>query len=267
MSLKEASELLKQEGAAALAGGTQLLLTFKWLPPPRLIVNIKRLPGLATISEDGDDIRIGALTTLADVRRSPLLAGRFPVLGMAARLMALPAVASMGTVGGNIAWASPQADLVQPLLALDAHLDIYEPSPAAAVQGRPALSAAEGVRVLPLRDFYLGPGQTALKPGELITGVRLIGADRRAVYLRHSTRRLADAQVCSVALTDRRAVLGSCGPTPIVVDLPDGLPIDEAVELVASKATPRDDFRASAAYRLKLVRALTRRGLEYLRAA
>jgi len=260
MSLKEASELLKQEGAAALAGGTQLLLTFKWLPPPRLIVNIKRLPGLATISEDGDDIRIGALTTLADVRRSPPLAGRFPVLGMAARLMALPAVASMGTVGGNIAWASPQADLVQPLLALDAHLDIYEPSPAAAGEGR--------VRGgLPLRDFYLGPGQTALKPGELITGVRLIGADRRAVYLRHSTRRLADAQVCSVALTDRRAVLGSCGPTPIVVDLPDGLPIDEAVELVASKATPRDDFRASAAYRLKLVRALTRRGLEYLRAA
>jgi CO/xanthine dehydrogenase FAD-binding subunit len=168
---------------------------------------------------------------------------------MAARLMALPAVASMGTVGGNIAWASPQADLVQPLLALDAQVEL-----------------SEG-RSVPLRDFYLGPGQTALKPGELITGVRLIGADRRAVYLRHSTRRLADAQVCSVALTDRRAVLGSCGPTPIVVDLPDGLPIDEAVELVVSKATPRDDFRASAAYRLKLVRALTRRGLEYLRAA
>src|SRR5437773_620643 len=198
-----------------MAGGTQLLLAFKWLPPPRLVVNLKGLPGLSGVDADGEDILIGALTSLAEVRRSELLAERFPVLRLAARLMAVPAVASMGTVGGNIAWASPQADLVQPLLALDATVEIYEPSPAAAGEGR--------VRVLPLRDFYTGPGQTALQPGEIVTGVRLKGQDRRALYLRHSTRRLADAQVCSVALTDRRAVLGSCGPTPVVVDLPDGL--------------------------------------------
>jgi CO/xanthine dehydrogenase FAD-binding subunit len=248
-TLQEASQLLRRPGSAALAGGTQLLLTFKWLPPPPLVVNLKGLPGLSGIRAEGEDIWIGALTTLTEVRRSELLAQRFPVLCLAARLMAVPAVASVGTVGGNVAWASPQADLVQPLLALDATVELS--------QSRP----------MPLRDFYRGPGQTVLQPGEIITGVRLAGQNRRALYLRHSTRRLADAQVCSVALTDRRAVLGSCGPTPIVIDLPDGASVDDMVELVASKASPRDDFRASAAYRLKLVRALTRRGLEHLRAA
>lgn len=247
-SLEEASALLREDGAAALAGGSQLLLTFKWMPPPRLLVNLKRLPGLRGISLDGDEVRIGALTTLADIRRSELLAERYPVLGITSRLMAVPSVACMGTVGGNIAWASPQADLVQPLLALDA-----------------AVELSSG-RSMPLRDFFTGPGKTALSRGEVITGVRLPSAGARAVYLRHSTRRLADAQICSVALTERRAVLGSCGPTPVVIDLPAGVPLNDAVDLVASQATPRDDFRASAAYRMKLVRALTRRGLEYLRA-
>ncbi|MFI5266670.1 MAG: FAD binding domain-containing protein [Chloroflexota bacterium] len=247
-SIGEASELLRQDGAAALAGGSQLLLTFKWLPPPKLLVNIKRLPGLRNISAEGDEVWIGALTTLADIRRSTLLAERFPVLGIASRLMAVPSVATMATVGGNIAWASPQADLVQPLLALDAQVEL------------------SGGAAMPLRDFFAGPGKTALQPGELITGVRLRGSGRKAVYLRHSTRRLADAQICSVALTEQRAVLGSCGPTPVVVDLPSGLALAEAVDLVASHASPRDDFRASGAYRMKIVRVLARRGLEYLHA-
>ena len=59
-------------------------------------------------------------------------------------------------------------------------------------------------------------------------------------------------------------MLGSCGPRPVVVDLPAGVPVDDAVELVSAAATPRDDFRASAAFRLRIVRALTRRGLEWL---
>ncbi|HLG73369.1 MAG TPA: FAD binding domain-containing protein [Chloroflexota bacterium] len=247
-TLAEASDLLKQDGAAALAGGTQLLLTFKWLPPPKLLVNLKRLPGLRGIEARGEEVWIGALTTLADVRRSPLLVERFPVLGHTARLMAVPAIASTGTVGGNIAWGSPQADLVQSLLLLGATVDL------------------SSGRSVPLREFFTGPGQTILERGELIAGVRLRGSDTRALYLRHSTRRLADAQICSVALTDRRAVLGSCGPTPVAVDLPEGAPIDEAVEAVARAAAPRDDFRASAAYRMKLVRNLTRRGLEQLHA-
>lgn len=248
-SIEEASELLRLDGAAPLAGGTQLLLTFKWLPPPRLLVNIKRVPGLRDISLDGNEIRIGALTTLADVRRSRLLAERFPVLGVVSRLMAVPSVATMATVGGNIAWASPQADFVQPLLALDAQLDV------------------SGGRSLLLREFFTGQGRTALRPGELITAVRLRSSGAKAVYLRHSTRRLADAQICSVALTERRAVLGSCGPVPVVVELPSGLGVDDMVELICSSASPRDDFRASGAYRMKIVRVLVRRGLDYLHAA
>src|SRR6185437_5944791 len=73
-TLEEATALLREDGAAALAGGTQLLLTFKWLPPPRLVVNLKRLPGLRGVKLEGDETWIGALTTLADVRRSPELA-------------------------------------------------------------------------------------------------------------------------------------------------------------------------------------------------
>lgn len=245
-TIDEAHAMLRQDGAAALAGGTQLLLTFKWLPPPRLVVNIKRLPALRGITAEGDEIRIGALTTLAEVGTSALLAERFPVLGITARLMAVPAVASLATVGGNLAWASPQADLVQPLLALD------------------ALVVLTSGRIMPLRDFIIGPGVTVLEPGELVAAVRLRGEQPGAVYLRQSTRRMADAQICSVALTLQRAVLGSCGPTPVIVDLPPDLASDDAVELVCAHAAPRDDFRATAAYRMKIVRALTKRGLEYL---
>jgi carbon-monoxide dehydrogenase medium subunit len=117
---------------------------------------------------------------------------------------------------------------------------------------------------MPLRRFLTGPGQTALQPGELVTGVRLHGGDTRAMYLRHAVRKMADAQICSVALTHSRAVLGSCGPTPVVVDLPAGLTVDRGVDLVVAAASPRDDFRASAAHRLRVVRNLTRLGLESL---
>ncbi|MHB8618576.1 MAG: FAD binding domain-containing protein [Chloroflexota bacterium] len=242
-TLDEATTLLKQEGSAVLAGGSQLLLAFKWMPAPGIVVNIKRLPGLRGVETRGEDTWLGSLTSLAEVRRSPLVAERFPVLGLTSRLMATPTVAAMGTVGGNVAWASPQADLVQPLLALNATVDL------------------SGGRSMPLVEFLVGPGKTALQPGELVTGVRLRGQDTGAVYLRHSTRRLADAQICSVAAAGRRVVLGSCGPTPVVVDLPDGATIEDAVELVAAQARPRDDFRATAAYRQKLVRVLTRRAL------
>ncbi len=242
-SLDEASKLLAQDGSAVLAGGTQLLLSFKWLAPPKLLVNIKRLPGLRGIEVRGEEVWIGATSTLAEVRQSELLRNRFPVVTEAARLMAVPAVATLGTVGGNVAWASPQADLVQVLLLLDAQVDL------------------SGGRSMPLRGFLTGPGQTALAKGELVTGVRLKGVDLQALYLRHSTRKRADAQICSVALTRGRAVLGSCGPTPIVVDLPDGA---DAVERVMNAASPRDDFRASAAHRLRVVRNLTRRGVEMI---
>ena len=272
-SIPEASRLLLDFGSAAraMAGGTDLLVGIKEKGlRPAHVVNLKRIPDLAEIRREEDGgLYLGALVTVGAVEQG--LAGTpYAVLAEAAAVLASVQVRNRATVGGNLCNASPSADLAPPLIALGA---------VALCQG-PA-----GQRELPLEDFFQGPGQTALQPGELLVGLRLPepGARAGAAYVKISPRRAMDIAVVGAAVAlalepgggDRvqraRVVLGAVAPTPerarraealLEGRVPDPAALEAAAEQAMREARPITDLRASAEYRRDMVRVAVRRAAQ-----
>jgi CO/xanthine dehydrogenase FAD-binding subunit len=267
-TLVEALSLLERlDGRARLiAGGTDLLLKMRAgvITPPALI-NLKRLPELKGIEfDEREGLRLGALTSLRELARAAVIQGHYPVIAQAAGLMASEQVRSLATVGGNLCNAAPSADLAPPLIALDATVE---------------LASMAGRRMLPLADFFHGPGQTALQPGELLQAIRLPPPQGRAVYLRHTPRAAMDIAVAAAAVwllleggicRAARLVLGAVAPVPLRVRQAEVELIDRpltpdlighAAAVAAAACSPIDDIRASAAYRRRIVAVVVRRGL------
>lgn len=269
-SLSEALGLLAEQGgrARALAGGTDLLLKMRAgkLAPTRLI-NIKRLSELRGLSYDEPwGLRLGALTTVAEIMDSPQVRQRTPVLAHAAGTMASVQIRNLATVGGNLCNAAPSADLAPPLIALGAQAHI---------------AGLRGERNVALEDFFIGPGQTVLADDELLVGVTVpcAAAGLTAVYLKHTPREAMDIAIVGVAAAvvlsegvcaSARIVLGAVAPTPLRVREAEaaliGRPLEErgiaeAARLAAQAARPIDDVRASAWYRREMVEVLVRRAL------
>ncbi len=245
-------ELEKPDGQVRLlAGGTDLVPRLKrgvW--KVSRLINLKRIDALRGISEDAEGLAIGPLTTVEELARSEAVSRRCPILADAARLMASAQVRNLATVGGNLANASPAADLATPMLVLEAVL---------------TASGPWGERPIPIREFFVGPGKTALAREEVLTRIRIPGPAGRGVFFKFSPRRAMDLAVVNVACLrpaswlcqangDVRVAVGACAPTPLRVPAdPEG----------ASKAcSPIDDVRGSADYRRDLVRVLVRRALE-----
>ncbi|HBY94873.1 MAG TPA: hypothetical protein DEP84_13100, partial [Chloroflexi bacterium] len=190
-SLPEAVSALAQHGAAArvLAGGTDLLLRMKrgqWTPA--LVINLKRIPGLGEMAFDAaTGLRLGALATLNDLRRSPIIRVHYPALAEAAGTMAGDQVRNIATVGGNVCNASPSADTATPLLVYEAQALIAGP---------------QGERQVPLRDFFVGPGRTVLAEGEILTALQLPvpSPTLRSRYFKLEYRRAMDIGVACVAV-------------------------------------------------------------------
>lgn len=275
-SLQAAIELLFQhgEGAYPLAGGTDLITKTRFGGlSPRVVVNLKRIPGLAEImpAEDGG-LRIGALVTLNRIALSPLVRQRCPMLAATTAKMASPLIRNLATLGGNLCNAAPSADTAQPLIALGA---------------KAVIVGAGGERRVALEEFFTGPGETVLEKGELLTEVVVPPPDPRArgTYLKHTYRQAMDIAIVGVAALvrfdaqdsicqDARIVLGAVAPTPLrarqaeaVVKgapLTDDL-IVEAARQAAQEARPIDDTYSSAWYRRRMVEVLTRRALQEVR--
>jgi CO/xanthine dehydrogenase FAD-binding subunit len=176
-------------------------------------------------------------------------------------------------VGGNLCNGSPAADTAPALYCLGAEAEIFGPG---------------GLRRVPIESFFIGPGQTALGPGELLTAILLppLGPGSCGIFSKLGRTRAGDISAVSVAVyafeetgSGRskaaaprrwRIALGAVGPTPIsAFQAEESLSMDhspagiaEAAELAAQAARPIDDVRASAAYRRAMVRVLTRRGIE-----
>lgn len=274
-TLHEAVGLLTEHGpqARVLAGGTDLLLRLKsgqWRP--RYVVNIKRIPGLDEISFDPvRGLRLGALVTAAALARSAVVRAHYPALTQGAGVMASVQIRNLATVGGNLCNAAPSADLAPPLMALD---------------GAAVIVGPQGQRRLSLDEFFLGPGQTALAPGELLVAVEAPPPQpgSAAVYLKNSPRRAMDIAVVGVAVAmtgspgsasdlhceDVRIVLGAVAPTPLRTRQAEAQlrsreiteeNIAQAARTAAQEARPIDDVRGSAWYRRRMVEVLTRRGL------
>lgn len=250
-----------------IAGGTDLLLQYQHRAGPDLtVVDIAGVPGLGEIVEEDGGVRIGAAVRLVDIVESETIAARMPVLVEGAIVVAGPQIRNLATIGGNVCNASPSADTITPLLILDATAQIR---------------SLAGSRVVPLRDFFIGPGQTVLAPGELLESLLIPwpapGAE--ALYTKLSPRRAMDLAVVGVAValwqTDSglrtRIGLGAVAPTPLratsAEDVVNGAAaVDaelaaEAGGLAAAGISPIDDVRGSAGYRKKMVGRLVTRAL------
>ena len=264
--LSQALKLLARFGkkATVLAGGTDLVPRINYYElKPEVLIYIGGL-GLDYIKKSGQQLVIGAGTPIAKLLESPLVAEHAPALVEAARQHSSPAIRSVGTIGGNIAHASPAADLVYPLMAMDAKLKLV---------------SAKEERLVPIQEFFVGPGETVLKPSELLTEIKIPAVKGKAVYLKLGKRK---AQACSIVIVAvrlelegkvckaARISLGSMAPLPLrcakAEKLLKGKAVDgtlaaRAAEAAVGESSPIDDVRASAWYRRKAGTALVARAL------
>ena len=271
-TLGEALGLLR-EGAGVwrpFAGGTDLMVLLEaGKLEHRRFFSIRHLSELRGVSEVDGVVRVGALTTYTDVRRSELLGRLFPMLGQAARETGGIAIQNRGTVGGNIANASPAADTPPALLAYDAEVELV---------------SADGVRRVPYAEFHTGYKQTVMRADELIAAVLLpkLREGARHFYRKVGTRRAqAISKVCFAALaevegeslTEVRVALGSVAPVVLRCRrteevlrgrMPDEEALRAAVEEIGREVTPIDDVRSTARYRTRVAQNLLREFLSEL---
>lgn len=278
-SLAEAVDLLaKSENGkcCAYAGGTDVIPRLKQRTfvfqgqlalLPETLIDLKGIPNLDTIEYDSQaGLTIGALASIRSVAKSTVVKTHYPMLAHAAGSIASFQVQNRGTIAGNICNASPSADSAPSLLCLNAELICV---------------SKNGERSIAIKDFFVGPGQTALKPDEIVKEIRVpvMPQNSHGAYIKLSMRKKMDCSVAGAAavlavkdgiVKDARIGLGAVAPTPVCAPEAEaflvGKSIDtknlkQASELAATAANPIDDQRASAKYRKLMVPVLVQRAL------
>jgi aerobic carbon-monoxide dehydrogenase medium subunit len=267
-SLIEVFDLLAKhgDGAKILAGGQSLLATLNMrLSAPDLLIDITRLSGLSGIQVRRDRVRIGALTTHAEIERSPEIRKHLPLLAQAAPHIAHAAIRNVGTIGGSIALADPAAEWPACCVALDAQF---------------LIAGKSATRKIAARDFFKGLYATALRPDEILTHVEIAapGSGCRSAFVELAQRRgdyaivglAAQAKHSRGALSDIRLVFLGVGPAPVLARKAmaaiEGRPASPEAIAVATKALTQDldpspDLYSSAATKMQLARVLTGRAL------
>ncbi|MGE5338463.1 MAG: FAD binding domain-containing protein [Gemmatimonadota bacterium] len=272
-TLAQALDCLQRGEVTVLAGGTDLMPQsasgkVKFKPT---LMNIQRVPELKGITRDSDAIRIGALVTVTELMRDPLIQEHFPVLVEAGDHFASDQIRNAATIGGNINNASPAGDTLVPLLVLDAEVEL-------ATKPNGAIST----RRMPLAGFFIGPGRTQRAPHELLTGVRIPVPPRghRARFYKFGTRPALDISAISIGiaaialdgvLSNVRVAFGAVAPTPVRAPRTEAAlegrrlgraTIDAAAQAAFEEVKPIDDVRATAWYRRELIRNMTKRMLD-----
>ena len=266
-SLDGAIAALNERGADArvIAGGHSLLPMMKLrLASPGHLVDINDLAELAYIREEGDEVRIGALTRHVDLLRSDLLAERFPVFRDAENVIADPVVRNRGTLGGSLC----QADAAEDLSAV-----------CSALKAKVVIRGSGGERVVGMDEFHIGPYMTAVGSGEILTEVRIgvrpgAGSAHEKVERRAGDWAIAAASAAvwieGNAIADAGVALAAVGLTTIHLDRAEELlrgkpPRDEVFDQVATIAsedcTPMPDGRGPVDYKRHLAGVLTKRAL------
>jgi CO/xanthine dehydrogenase FAD-binding subunit len=258
-TLDEAYALLGDDGQPwrPIAGGTDLMvaITGELGPPPARVLDLWRLHELRGIAIADGVLSIGALTTYTQLRRADEIADFAPALAEAAATIGAAQIQNRGTIGGNIANASPAGDTLPVLLALDAVIVVGGPG---------------GDRSIPAAEFWPSYRQTELAPGELVLRVEIPVIDgRQARFRKVGTRRaqaISKVVLClawteatpSAPWTDVRLGLGSVAATPIRATAteavleggrPDEPTTSRAAEALAGEIHPIDDVRSTADYR------------------
>jgi carbon-monoxide dehydrogenase medium subunit len=269
-SIEEAISLLSQYGekAKVVSGGTDLLRQLKHeAAVPECLISLGGIHELEFIKYDEiSGLRVGALTTIVNVANSSLIRGKFSILAQAAGMLGTPAVRNQATIGGNLCNAAPSADTAPALLVLGAMVKI---------------AGIEGEKVIPIEDFFTGPGLTILGDGYILTEIQIpnLPPHSRGCYLKQTRRQGSDLAVVGVAalvvmegeiLRDVRIALGAVAPTPIRAKKAEGMLrgkkldaklVEETGQAASYESMPIDDLRGSADYRRRLVAVLTKRAL------
>ncbi|MDE0086729.1 MAG: xanthine dehydrogenase family protein subunit M [Candidatus Poribacteria bacterium] len=266
-TLAEASRLFTQEHAQLLAGGTDLVIGMKaYTETPQSVISLQNIPGLTGITADTDNgITIGAMTKVREVELSEDILKHHTALAEGASEIGSIQIRNLATIGGNIAHASPAADTVAGLLVADAQVDI---------------ASADGERTVSINELFTGPGETVLKPGEIITQFRLPSPASGSHYIKHKIREVMDLAFIGVAsavnlqnsvIKEARIGLAAVAPTPIRATeaenllkgkIPTPELLQQAGEAAAAGTSPISDLRCSAEHRREMVDVLTRRTLQ-----
>ena len=268
-SLSEALSLLGDNpDAKILAGGHSLIPMMRFrMASPSMLIDLKRVDGLSYIREDGDWLKIGAMTREAALDRSDVIQKSYPLLADTTRVIADPLVRNLATVGGNIAHADPANDHPATMLAYEAEVVATGPG---------------GERTIPITDFFTDAFTTALEQGEILTEIRIPVAQNGSggAYLKLE-RKVGDYATAAVAaqlsldgsgkVASAGIGLTNVGLTPIKAtaaeDAVKGKALDddavrEAAKLASEAAEPIEDHRGSEDYKRSLVRTLTYRALK-----
>lgn len=269
-SVDDTVDMLQANPAARqIAGGTDLMVQMRLgHRRPELVVETSDLEELHQLEAD-ESARIGAAVTLREFLGHGVLAANYPALAQAANLLGGRQIQAVATFGGNVCNASPAAESTTPLLVYDAQAQIAGP---------------EGRREIPLADFFAGPGQTILAPGELLVALRLPagGDDQGSAYRRMELRRSVDIAIVSASawlqvgdgrISAARIAIGAVSAVAkrvpaaeaaiVGADVDDDSAIRFAIAAAAvicrEASTPIDDTRASARYRAAMVEVIAQR--------
>jgi CO/xanthine dehydrogenase FAD-binding subunit len=263
-NLGPALEMLAQEPGVwkPFAGGTDLMVLFEaGKLPHRKFVSIWKFPELRRIEVTPEFLSIGALSTYSEVQRNEIVQREFPLLCRAASETGSVATQNRGTLGGNIANASPAADSPPALLVYDAQIELI---------------SAKGTRRLPYRDFHTGYKKIQMRDDELIWRIHLSRAlkKRKEYYRKVGTRRAqAISKICFAAaasvekgrINDVKIALGSVAPTVLRATetektlygekLSSAL-LKSAQAILVREISPIDDMRSTAVYRRRVAQNL-----------
>ncbi|HUL80211.1 MAG TPA: FAD binding domain-containing protein [Vicinamibacteria bacterium] len=246
-TLEEALRRLRDEGPLVpLAGGTDLYVGFHFgTVSGRRFLDLQGLETLRGIRRRGETLVIGALTTYTDLIRSPLVCRRLPILADAARTVGSPQIQNRGTLGGNIANASPAGDTL-PVLAV--------------AEATVVLRSADGERRVPFGSFYTGYRKTVARPDELVVAVEVPPVAGRQWFRKVGTRAaqaISKVVMAAVRAPRPRIALGSVAPTVVRAPrtealLASGGALAEAQAVLQEEIRPIDDLRSTAAYRRRV---------------
>ena len=269
-TIGEATALLaKKPNLELIAGGTDVLIKMHGKNEEAELLSLRKIKSLEVIrkAEDGT-IVIGAMATFARVFKDPILRAMIPILTEAAISMGGPQIRNIATIGGNVCSGATSGDSATSLFVLNAQLKLED---------------SKGERVVPIQEFYLGPGKVALKPGEVLTEILISPEDYRGFggqYIKFAMREAMDIATLAVSVICKlqgkmfeevRIGLGVAGPTPLrcfdAEVYAKGKEISaetvaEIGKLAVRSAKARTSWRASKEYREHLVEELVQRALK-----
>ncbi len=280
-SLTDALKLLQEGGERArlIAGGTDMMLQLKnHTVQPEIVIDLGKILELSGVELNNDVLHIGATTTLNEIKNSPEIQQKAPLLLDVIDKFGSHMLRNRATVGGNLCHASPAADLAPALLALDVSV---------------CLQGVADERLVPLSEFFVSPGKTAKQPDEILTKIEIPCRDGRSGYLKLGRRKGFNVSIVAVAafgvitkekVDDIRVALCAVAPTPIRCRKAEesliGNPlteefIDNAAQIVMQEVKQITDdreksdirraspsyHRASSPFRVEMSRRLTRKVL------